>query len=68
VPAAFQGAPISPYYGFDAGAPLDYFLPEDSREAIGHAEQVIEFVRLRNSGISDGWARSEVRSTSVRTS
>jgi|SRR5262245_2880158 len=33
--------------GFDAGAPLDYFLESDSREAITHAEQVIEFVRRR---------------------
>ena len=35
--------------GFDAGAPLDYFLPADSREAIEHAGQVIEFVRRRLS-------------------
>ena len=35
--------------GFDAGAPLDYFLESDSREAIDHAEQVIEFVRRRLS-------------------
>jgi HEPN domain-containing protein len=35
--------------GFDDGAPLDYFLESDSREAIDHAEQVIEFVRRRLS-------------------
>ena len=35
--------------GFDEGAPLDYFLESDSRAAIGHAEQVIEFVRRRLS-------------------
>ena len=35
--------------GFDEGAPLDYFLESDSREAIGHAEQVIGFVRHRLS-------------------
>ena len=35
--------------GFDAGAPLDYFLESDSREAIDHAEKVIEFVRRRLS-------------------
>ncbi len=35
--------------GFDAGAPLDYFLESDSREAIDHAEQVIGFVRRRLS-------------------
>jgi HEPN domain-containing protein len=35
--------------GFDEGAPLDYFLESDSREAIGHAEQIIEFVRRRLS-------------------
>jgi HEPN domain-containing protein len=33
--------------GFDSGAPLDYFLESDAREAIAHAEQVIEFVRRR---------------------
>ena len=33
--------------GFAAGAPLDYFLDSDSREAIGHAEQIVEFVRRR---------------------
>ncbi len=31
--------------GFDEGAPLDYFLESDSREAIDHAEQIIGFVR-----------------------
>jgi HEPN domain-containing protein len=35
--------------GFDAGAPFDYFLESDSREAIDHAEQVIGFVRRRLS-------------------
>ena len=35
--------------GFDEGAPLDYFLESDSREAINHADQVIEFVRRRLS-------------------
>ena len=35
--------------GFDAGAPLDYFLESDSLEAIDHAEQVIGFVRRRLS-------------------
>ena len=35
--------------GFDEGAPLDYFLESDSREAIDHAEQVIGFVRRRLS-------------------
>ena len=35
--------------GFDAGAPFDYFLESDSREAIGHAEQVVDFVRRRLS-------------------
>jgi HEPN domain-containing protein len=35
--------------GFDQGAPLDYFLESDSREAIDHAEQVIGFVRRRFS-------------------
>ena len=35
--------------GFDAGAPLDYFLASDSREAIDHAAQVVEFVRDRVS-------------------
>ena len=35
--------------GFDAGAPFDYFLESDSREAIAHAEQVIGFVRRRLS-------------------
>jgi HEPN domain-containing protein len=35
--------------GFDAGAPLDYFLEADSREAIEHAEQIIGFVRRRLS-------------------
>jgi HEPN domain-containing protein len=35
--------------GFDAGAPLDYFLESDSREAISHADQVIAFVRRRLS-------------------
>lgn len=49
VPSALQDAPMSPYDEFDAGAPLDYFLPGDSREAIGHAEQVIEFVQHRLS-------------------
>jgi len=33
--------------GFDAGAPLDYFLEADSREAIDRAEKVVEFVRRR---------------------
>jgi HEPN domain-containing protein len=33
--------------GFDAGAPVDYFLESDAREAIHHAEQVIELVRRR---------------------
>lgn len=33
--------------GFDAGAPMDYFLPADAREAITHAEAIIEFVRRR---------------------
>ncbi len=35
--------------GFDQGAPVDYFLDSDSREAIAHAEQIIEFVRHRVS-------------------
>jgi HEPN domain-containing protein len=35
--------------GFDAGAPFDYFRESDSRAAIGHAGQVIEFVRRRLS-------------------
>lgn len=33
--------------GFDAGAPVDYFLESDSREAIAHAETILEFVRRR---------------------
>jgi len=35
--------------GFDAGAPFDYFLESDSREAIDRAEQVIAFVGRRLS-------------------
>ena len=35
--------------GFDAGAPADYFLEADARQAIAHAEQIIEFVRRRLS-------------------
>jgi HEPN domain-containing protein len=35
--------------GFDAGAPQDYFLEGDARQAIAHAEQIIEFVRRRLS-------------------
>ena len=35
--------------GFDSGAPLDYFLESDSREAIGHAEKIIEVVGRRLS-------------------
>ena len=35
--------------GFDAGAPFDYFLESDAREAIGHADAIIEFVRRRVS-------------------
>ena len=34
---------------FDAGAPEDYFLEADARQAIAHAEQIIEFVRRRLS-------------------
>ncbi len=33
--------------GFDAGAPADYFLESDAREAIAHATTIIEFVRRR---------------------
>ncbi|HXJ83363.1 MAG TPA: HEPN domain-containing protein [Candidatus Methylomirabilis sp.] len=35
--------------GFDSGAPLDYFLDSDSREAIGHAETIIEVIGRRLS-------------------
>ena len=35
--------------GFDAGAPADYFLEADARQAIAHAEQIIEVVRRRLS-------------------
>ena len=35
--------------GFDAGAPQDYFLGTDARQAIEHAEQIIEFIRRRLS-------------------
>jgi HEPN domain-containing protein len=35
--------------GFDAGAPVDYFLESDARQAITHAEQILEFVRRRLS-------------------
>jgi len=33
--------------GFDDGAPADYFLESDAREAIAHAETILEFVRHR---------------------
>jgi HEPN domain-containing protein len=33
--------------GFDSGAPLDHFLGSDSRQAIAHAEQILDFVRHR---------------------
>jgi HEPN domain-containing protein len=36
--------------GFDAGAPADYFLEADSRQAIVDAESVIAFVGRRLSG------------------
>jgi HEPN domain-containing protein len=35
--------------GFDAGAPVDYFLAADAGAAIEDAEAVIEFVRRRLS-------------------
>jgi HEPN domain-containing protein len=35
--------------GFDAGAPHEYFLEADARQAIAHAEAIIEFVRRRLS-------------------
>jgi HEPN domain-containing protein len=35
--------------GFDAGAPADYFLESDAREAITHAAAILEFVRHRLS-------------------
>ena len=35
--------------GFDRGAPVDYFLEKDGREAIANAERILEFVRRRLS-------------------
>ena len=35
--------------GFDRGAPVDYFLERDGREAIANAERILEFVRRRLS-------------------
>jgi HEPN domain-containing protein len=35
--------------GFDRGAPVDYFLERDARDAIANAERILEFVRRRLS-------------------
>ncbi|MFQ6132649.1 MAG: HEPN domain-containing protein [Armatimonadota bacterium] len=29
--------------GFEAGTPADYYTADDAEDAIGHAQQVIEF-------------------------
>jgi HEPN domain-containing protein len=33
--------------GFALGAPMDYFTERDAREAIGHAESILEFSRAQ---------------------
>lgn len=34
-------------YGFDSGAPTDYYTEEESRDAIQRAEGILEFCRIQ---------------------